>query len=128
MRILIAIAFMICAFGCGSSTNGCDGAQLAGNCNAPQAGQCVEFTGLSTNDQKSVPNFCTVNGGAFGATACATAGRVGTCVIPANSTGTQISCSPSAAVTIRYFPPKYPDAASAKAICDTVAGSVFTAG
>jgi hypothetical protein len=31
-------------------------------------------------------------------------------------------------VTIRYFPPKYPDAASAKAICDTVAGSVFTAG
>src|SRR5450432_3371876 len=121
-----ALLSIFAACGGSSSNSACDSAALALVCSLPGAGQCVEYTGLSTADSKSVTNFCTANNGSVGTAACTASGRVGTCTIPTSTPNSQISCSPGATITIRYFPPKYQTASDAQAICSTVTGSNFT--
>lgn len=103
---------------CGGSL--CDGAQNAVTCQNPN-GQCVEFTGLSTSDQRSVTFQCTNNRGATISGACPTGGRLGTCVIPPSTPNSGVTCSPHGNIAIRYFAPF--EAGNAQTLCTGVGGA-----
>ena len=127
MRLFIgALLSIFAACGGTSTTSSCDTAAISLVCSIPSAGQCVEYTGLSTADSKNVTNFCNSNSGAVGTAACTASGRVGTCTIPPTTPNTEINCSPNGTVTIRYYPPRYQTASDAQSICSTVSGSAFT--
>lgn len=102
-------------------------ASLTGMCAIHAAGQCVDFSGLGSSDRDSLVAYCNQLGGRWGDTACPTAGRVGTCQTPPLGPRTGISCSTTAVILERYYPPNY-TTASAQSICATVSGSVFTPG
>jgi hypothetical protein len=110
----LAIAAVLCA--CGGSP--CDHASLSGVCTNPN-GQCVEFSGLTTQDEASSQSFCVEHQGQWGTALCPTANRLGTCQLT-GAQATAVNCSPSAVVNIRYFSPF--DAADAQRLCLGVPG------
>jgi hypothetical protein len=104
---------------CGGAPNLCDTAQLSVICKNPN-GQCVEFTGISTHDSNAAESQCNFNRGTETHEPCATAGRVGTCVIPNDTPNSSVTCSPNGHIAIRYFAPF--SAASAQSLCNGVSG------
>ena len=128
-------SFTLTATGAGGSATGtaqvrvCDPApgSLTGTCAIPSAGQCIDFSGLGSSDRDSLVAYCTQLGGTWGTAACPTANRVGTCQTPPLGPGTGISCSASAVILERYYPPNY-SSSTAQSICATVTGSTFTPG
>lgn len=102
-------------------------AALTGTCTIQAAGQCVDFSGLGSSDRDALVAYCTQLGGRWGDVACPTAGRVGTCQTPPLGPRTGISCSTTAVILERYYPPNY-TTASAQSVCATVSGSAFTPG
>lgn len=127
--------FTLTASGSGGDTTGstqvqvCDPApaSLTGTCTVQSAGQCVDFSGLGSSDHDSLIAYCGQLGGQWGTSPCPTAGRVGTCQTPPLGPRTGISCSGTAIILERYYPPNY-TAATAQSICGTVTGSIFTPG
>ncbi len=119
MRIF-ALTILIAACS-GSPSNPCDSAQLSLACSY-MTGECVEFTGLSTEDHYTTQAGCRARSGTELTGSCPTAGRLGTCIIP--PTGS-VTCSPSGHVAIRFFAPF--TQAGAKTACDGIAGSTWTA-
>jgi len=89
--------------------------------------QCVDFSGLGSSDHDSLIAYCAQLGGQWGNSPCPAAGRVGTCQTPPLGPRTGISCSGTAIILERYYPPNY-TAASAQSICGTVSGAIFTPG
>jgi hypothetical protein len=128
-------AFTLTASGSGGNSTAvasvevCDPAPaaLTGTCTIQAAGQCIDFSGLGSSDRDALVAYCSQLGGRWGDTSCPTAGRVGTCQTPPLSPRTGISCSTTAVILERYYPPNY-TTASAQSICATVSGSAFTPG
>jgi hypothetical protein len=120
-RYLVLLAMLA---SCGGLSADCDTAQLAFQCHVLEFEQCVEFTGLSTADSRAASDFCDAKHGTFGNIACATEGRIGTCVLPSATPAVNISCSPAATITVRYFPPFA--TSDARASCAQTPGSVFS--
>jgi hypothetical protein len=102
-------------------------ASLTGTCTIQAAGQCVDFSGLGTSDRDALITYCGQLGGQWGTSPCPTANRVGTCQVPPLGPRTGISCSSTAILLERYYPPSY-STSSAQSICATVSGSTFTPG
>src|SRR5262249_14071707 len=102
-------------------------ASLSGTCVVQSAGQCIDFSGLGSSDSDSLVAYCSQLGGQWGIGPCAIAGRVGTCQVPPLGARTGLSCSTTAVILERYYPPSY-TTGSAQNICGTVSGSVFTPG
>jgi hypothetical protein len=121
LRMLGLLLFAAAA--CGSSHGNCDSALLPVTCRNPN-GQCVEFTALSTHDSQSAQAGCVSRGGATIAGSCPTSGRLGSCTIPPDGPGTDVTCSPHATITIRYFAPF--TAGDAQSACAGVSGAVWT--
>ena len=118
------VAMMTLLAGCGGTAAAtCDSAQLSTTCKQ-ENGQCVEFSGLSSADNKSVSTNCTVTHGVVISGLCDTANRVGTCVIPAEGRNTGVTCSPNGHIAIRFFSPF--SAADAQTQCQAVAGATWT--
>jgi len=105
-----------------------DPGSLGGTCNLQSvAGQCIDFSGLGASDRDALITLCGQLGGQWGTTPCPTTGRVGTCQVPPLGPRTGITCSASAGILERYYPPNY-GTSSAQSICATVSGSTFTPG
>jgi hypothetical protein len=121
MRLAI-VGLLFCA--CSSDKLPCDSAQLSLNC-AYRQGQCVDFSGLSTADHSSAASGCDKRFGTEISMLCPTASRLGTCVIPASDPMSDVTCSPQAVISIRYYPPF--TAMSAQTACAVVSGAVWTA-
>lgn len=127
--------FALTASGPGGTATGatqvkvCDPApgSLTGTCTVQSAGQCVDFSGLGTSDRDALITYCAQLGGQWGTAPCPTANRVGTCQTPPLGPQTGISCSSTAILLERYYPPNY-STGSAQSICGTVSGSTFTPG
>jgi len=128
-------AFSLSATGPGGTASGvaqvqvCDPAPagLAGTCNIPAAGQCVDFSSLGSSDRDALVPYCAGLGGTWGTAPCSSTGRVGTCQVPPLGPRTGVTCSGSAVILERYYPPQY-DASSARTVCGTVTGATFTEG
>jgi hypothetical protein len=122
----VSLLLVLLAAACGGHNSGCDSANLSATCQIVSVGQCVEYSGLATVDASDVQSFCTTHSGDWSTavTSCTTAGRLGSCKIPAEGPNTEISCSPNAIVDIRYFSPY--TAQSAQDACDGVSGAVWT--
>jgi len=100
---------------------------LSGICNVPSAGQCVDFSQLSSVDLAPLPTYCAGFGGQFGPVPCSTASRIGTCNVPPTGPHTGVHCSPNGVILEHYYPPRY-TLESAQAACADVPGTLFTAG
>lgn len=100
---------------------------LSGTCNVPSAGQCVDFSQLSSVDLASLPTYCAGFGGQFGSVPCSSASRIGTCNVPPASPNTGVNCSPSGVILERYYSPKY-TLETAQSACAGVPGTIFTPG
>jgi hypothetical protein len=128
-------SFTLTASGPGGSATGtahvqvCDPApaSLTGTCTVQSAGQCVDFSGLGASDRDALVTYCASLGGQWGTAPCPTANRVGTCQTPPLGPRTGISCSTTATILERYYPPSY-STSSAQSICEIVSGSTFTPG
>lgn len=117
MRLLVPMLFVAACSG--SPAGLCDNAQLSFTCSY-STGQCVEFTGLSTEDQFKSETSCRSAKGTALTGSCAIAGRLGTCTIPPTNS---VVCSPGARVDIRFFSPyTQPDAMTA---CNGITGSTW---
>jgi hypothetical protein len=134
-HVLATTSFTLTASGTGGDATSsaqvqvCDPApaSLTGTCDIQSAGQCVDFSGLGSSDRDSLVSYCVQLGGRWGTSPCPVTGRVGTCQTPPLGPRTGISCSTTAVILERYYPPSY-TTASAQSICATVTGSVFTPG
>jgi hypothetical protein len=134
-HVAVNTSFTLTATGTGGSVTSTaqvvvcdpDPGSLAGTCAIQSAGQCIDFSGLGTSDRDSLITYCGQLGGQWGTAPCPTAGRVGTCQTPPLGPRTGITCSGSAVILERYYPPNY-STSSAQGICATVGGSTFTPG
>jgi hypothetical protein len=131
LRAALAFVLLVYAAACGNTD--CDKKLFAGTClYPPDVGQCVDFSGLSTNDSRTANSGCVNRGGSWtgapdgGGTPCVTAGEVGTCGIPPNAPNIDLQCSPSGVVKQHFYPPVTPQ--QAQQICGTVDGGTFTPG
>src|SRR5262245_54694184 len=126
----LVVATVVAAAACnGATVPTCDPAPgtLTGTCTNGAVGQCVDFAGLGTSDAESVQNACENRNGTWGDALCPSAGRVGTCTIPATDPNTDVFCSPNATIQLRYYAPHY-DLAKAQAACAGAPGTTFTPG
>jgi hypothetical protein len=102
MMRMLAAALLLGALGCGNPA--CDSKLFAVTCTyPPDAGECVDFMNLSTNDQTGTQNHCLSRGGVYDAGPCTAAGRLGTCRIPPTTPNADVSCSPIGIIDIRYY-------------------------
>jgi hypothetical protein len=103
-RALTAVAAVwILAVACNGNAL-CDTQKLSRICDYGAAGaECVEFSGLSTNDFNTSGADCSTRGGNPDASVCP-AGEVGACSIPNTAANIDITCSPSGVITARFYP------------------------
>ena len=93
----------VLAFACGGNAL-CDNKQLSRICDYGAAGaECVEFSGLSSNDFNTSGSACITRGGNPDAGACP-AGEVGRCSIPHTASNIDVTCSPGGVITARFYP------------------------
>ncbi|HEX4385797.1 MAG TPA: hypothetical protein VH083_22725 [Myxococcales bacterium] len=98
----LAVIWML-AFACGGNAL-CDTKSLAVTCDYGAVGaECVQFTGLSSNDFNTASAACAVRGGNPDAGACP-AGEVGSCNIPHNAANNDVTCSPNGVIVAKYYP------------------------
>ena len=102
-RALSAMAAIsLLAFACGSNDL-CDTKQLSRICDYGTSGaECVQFSGLSTNDFNSSGSACVVRGGNPDAGSCP-AGAVGSCSIPHTASNIDVTCSPTGVIVAHYY-------------------------
>jgi hypothetical protein len=131
LRHALASALLVCAVACGNSD--CDKKLFAGSCLYPTAvGQCVDFSGLSTNDSRTASGGCVNRGGSWtgapdgGGTPCTTAGEVGVCNLPPTAPNIDVSCSPSGVIKQHFYPPI--TVQQAQQVCATSDAGTFTPG
>jgi hypothetical protein len=102
MKRALAVAGML-AFACGGNDL-CDTKSLAVTCDYGTIGaECVQFTGLSSNDFNTSRAACANGGGNPDAGSCP-AGEVGSCNIPHNTNNSAVTCSPSGVIIAKYYP------------------------
>jgi uncharacterized protein YceK len=89
-----------------------------GSCTVPSPRSCTDYTGDAWSTPSSGSRTCgSVGSGAtYSSSACATSGRVGSCVV---NSGT------ASEVVLRFYPPS--TTATAQAACGAQAGSRFVA-
>jgi hypothetical protein len=89
-----------------------------GSCTIPSPRSCTDYTGGAWSTPSSGSRACAMvgNGATYSSSACATTGRVGSCVV---NSGT------SSEVVLRIYPPN--TTATAQAACGAQAGSRFVA-
>jgi hypothetical protein len=103
-KAVLALALVgMLAFACGGNAL-CDNKSLSVTCNYGATGaECVQFTGLSSNDFNTASAACVNNGGSPDAGSCP-AGEVGSCNIPHTTANAAVTCSPNGVIVARYYP------------------------
>lgn len=89
-----------------------------GSCTIPTPRSCTDYTGSAWSVPSSGSSACNAvgSGAAYSSSACATSGRVGSCVVNSGQ---------SSEVVLRFYPPS--TTATAQAACGQQAGSRFVA-
>ncbi len=116
MKLTTVVVLAVLGAGCGDVLN--DILPSKGSCTIPSPRSCTDYTGSAWNTPTSGSGTCAaVGGGAtFSSAACATTGRVGSCVVNDGA---------SSEVVLRFYPPS--TTATAQAACGSQAGSRFVA-
>ncbi|MDB4927607.1 MAG: hypothetical protein JWM10_91 [Myxococcaceae bacterium] len=111
---LMAVAAM--GAGCGDVLD--DILPSKGSCTTPSPRSCTDYTGDAWSTPSSGSRACTAvgNGATYSSSACATSGRVGSCVVNSGM---------SSEAVLRFYPPS--TTATAQAACGAQAGSRFVA-
>jgi hypothetical protein len=111
MAVLVAA---VLGAGCGDIDNILP---AKGSCSTASPRTCTDYTGDAWTAPSSGSRTCaSVSGATFSSSACATTGRVGSCVV---NSGT------SSEVVLRFYPPS--TTATAQAACGQQPGSRFVA-
>lgn len=89
-----------------------------GSCTLPSPRSCTDYTGAAWSTPSSGSRACAAvgSGATYSSSACASSGRVGSCVVNSGETSE---------IVLRFYPPS--TTATAQAACGQQAGSRFVA-
>jgi uncharacterized protein YceK len=113
---LAALLLGLLGSGCGNVLD--DILPSKGSCTVPSPRSCTDYTGGAWSTPSSGSRACAAvgSGATYSSAACATSGRVGSCVVNSGETSE---------IVLRFYPPS--TAATAQAACGAQAGSRFVA-
>ena len=116
MKLTTMVVLAVLGAGCGNVLN--DILPSKGSCTIPSPRSCTDYTGGAWSTPTSGSSTCASvgSGATYSSAACATAGRVGSCVVNDGA---------SSEVVLRFYPPS--TTATAQAACGAQAGSRFVA-
>lgn len=116
MRRTTWVVLALLATGCGDVLD--DILPSKGSCTVPNPRACTDYTGSAWSTPSSGSRACAAvgMGATYSSSACATAGRVGSCVVQSGQ---------ASEIVLRFYPPQ--TTATAQAACGTQSGSRFVA-
>lgn len=115
-RTIWVVALALAGLGCGDVLD--DILPSKGSCTIPSPRSCTDYTGGAWSTPSSGSRACAAvgSGATYSSSACATSGRVGSCVVQSGQ---------ASEIVLRFYPPS--TTATAQAACGTQAGSRFVA-
>ena len=113
---VVAVALAVLGAGCGDVLD--DILPSKGSCSIPTPRSCTDYTGDAWSTPSSGSRACAAvgSGATYSSSACATSGRVGSCVVNSGATSE---------IVLRFYPPS--TVATSQAACGQQAGSRFVA-
>ena len=117
-RTTAAVVAMLAVLGVGCGDVLDDILPSKGSCSIPTPRSCTDYTGDAWSAPSSGSRACAAvgSGATYSSSACATSGRVGSCVVNSGATSE---------IVLRFYPPS--TTATAQAACGQQAGSRFVA-
>ena len=114
--LMATLVLAVLGGGCGDVLD--DILPSKGSCTIPSPRACTDYTGDAWSAPSSGSRACAAvgSGASYASSACATAGRVGSCVVNGGA---------SSEIVLRFYPPS--TAATAQAACGQQSGSRFVA-